>query len=416
MSKKNGLDLLQQEVEIPEIVQRRAQDAFDQIHREAKLADQGIVSMDREAGRKEQTMKKRGKRTKRAVVVAVFAAVMMLGTMTVAVAAFRGDLVESLRSMFQISSEMEEDLLNRDDGLLQIIETPEEPKTTEIQEAEETESVETGEDTIEETTEEKVDIFNQEGDVTSVTCNGITVSLVQAMVDRYHVNLVFRIEGLGEANNESVCFDEWGFFFGDKRAGSLGGSIGYVGEDYVEYTWSIRPKDRNNEGPGWFLGKQLEMNFKDIEMFLGKEMGEHVVQEGEWNLRWTIQGTVETNTFVLNHELEPEIVIREVDLTPISAVVYYEFPKQVVQEQTSNGGVANLIKDPPYLQGAILKDGTVLEYISGGMGNDRYATGSTTEYISTRSLSVMLDPSEIESLIFWDWSSQKQYVVPICGE
>ena len=138
-----------------------------------------------------------------------------------------------------------------------------------------------------------------------------------------------------------------------------------------------------------------------------------MVQEGEWNLRWTIQGTVETNTFVLNHELEPEIVITEVDLTPISAVVYYEFPKQVVQEQTANGCVANLIKDPPYIQGAILKDGTVLEYIAGGMGNDRYATGSTSKYISTRALGVMLDPSEVESLIFLDWGTQKQYVVPL---
>ena len=412
MSKKNGLELLQQEVEIPAVVQRRAQDAFGQIHRETKLADQRIVRMDREAGRKEQTMKKRGRRTERALVVAVVAAVMALGTMTVAVAAFRGELAESLRSMFKVSGKMEEDLLSRDDGLLQIIETPDNKETTACYETEEAEPAETVEETIEETTEE-VDIFSQEGDITSVTCNGITVSLVQAMVDRYHVNLVLRIEGLGDANNESVGFEEWGFFFGDKRAGSLGGGIGYVGDDYVEYTWSIRPKDRNNEGPGWFLGKQLEMNFKDIDMLIGKEEGTTMVQEGEWNLRWTIQGTVETNTFVLNHELEPEIVITEVDLTPISAVVYYEFPKQVVQEQTANGGVANLIKDPPYIQGAILKDGTVLEYIAGGMGNDRYATGSTSKYISTRALGVMLDPSEVESLIFLDWGTQKQYVVPL---
>ena len=108
---------------------------------------------------------------------------------------------------------------------------------------------------------------------------------------------------------------------------------------------------------------------------------------------------------------EPEIVITEVDLTPISAVVYYEFPKQVIQEQTANGGVANLIKDPPYLQGVILKDGTVLEYISGGMGNDGYATGSTTEFVSTRILSVMLEPSEVESLIFSDWDTKKEYIV-----
>ena len=101
MSKKNGLELLQQEVEIPAVVQRRAQDAFDQIHREAKLADQGVISMDREAGRKEQTMKKRGRRTKRAVIVAIVAAVMALGTMTVAVATYRKGISEGMKEIFQ---------------------------------------------------------------------------------------------------------------------------------------------------------------------------------------------------------------------------------------------------------------------------------------------------------------------------
>ena len=55
MSKKNGLEILKNEVEIPAVVQKRAQDAFDQIHREAKLADKGIVPISGEARREEKT-------------------------------------------------------------------------------------------------------------------------------------------------------------------------------------------------------------------------------------------------------------------------------------------------------------------------------------------------------------------------
>ena len=125
MSKKNGLEILKNEVEIPAVVQKRAQDAFDQIHREAKLADKEIVSISGEARRQEKTMKRRGRRTKRALVVAVLAAVMVLGTMTVAVASYRSNLAEGIRKMFHLSQHQEEELINREDGLLQIIETSE---------------------------------------------------------------------------------------------------------------------------------------------------------------------------------------------------------------------------------------------------------------------------------------------------
>ena len=125
MSKKNGLEILKNEVEIPAVVQKRAQDAFDQIHREAKLADKEIVSISGEARRQEKTMKRRGRRTKRALIVAVLAAVMVLGTMTVAVAAYHSNLAEGIRNMFHLSWDQEEELINREDGLLQIIETSE---------------------------------------------------------------------------------------------------------------------------------------------------------------------------------------------------------------------------------------------------------------------------------------------------
>jgi len=148
-------------------------------------------------------------------------------------------------------------------------------------------------------------------------------------------------------------------------------------------------------------------------VLISKDEGREDVLEGEWNLKWTMQGTVESNTFALYHELEPEIMIKEVELTPISVKIQYEFPKQEIQEQTANGGVVNLIKDPPYIQGVILKDGTVSKYIIGSMGSDGYVQGSATEFVSTRILNEVLDPEEVDGLIFLDWESEKEYIVPL---
>ncbi|MBP3700385.1 MAG: hypothetical protein J6I64_00705, partial [Lachnospiraceae bacterium] len=166
MSKKNGLDMLQQEVEIPEIVQQRAQDAFDQIHREAKLADNGIVRIS-EARREETTMKKKGRKTKRTWMVAVLTAVLVLGTMTVAVATYRRGLSEGMKEDFHISPEQEQELLSREDGLVHVIEQTQEEVSTEVKETE----------------------IKEEEVVTSVTRQGITISLTDMMVDSGFVNI-----------------------------------------------------------------------------------------------------------------------------------------------------------------------------------------------------------------------------------
>ena len=78
-----------------------------------------------EANGKETIMKKKGKLAKRTLLVAALIAVLVLGTLTVAVAAFRGSLSEGLKNLFHISAEQEEELLGREDNFLQIYETDE---------------------------------------------------------------------------------------------------------------------------------------------------------------------------------------------------------------------------------------------------------------------------------------------------
>ena len=401
MSKKNGLELLQQELEIPAVVQRRAQDAFDQIHREAKLADQGIVMMNCEAGRKEQTMKKRGRRTKRALVMAIAAAVMVLGTMTVAVAAFRGDLTETLKGMFHISQEQEEDLMNREDGLLQIIETEDQESLegTESEDiAEDVPTVDISEVPKVEVDENGLDL--SEGDVTSVTYNGVTVKLTQAMVDKYHIVLSVRAEGLPKDTTETTGFAETRLrFAGEEKFGSMGRGELNAEEGTLEWVYTIRPRNQQDPVPGWFFGKQLEICLTDLEVFIGKEQGSTKLMEGEWILRWTVYGTEEEHVFELNKELDKTgATVTTVTITPISVETRYNFDKQVYKVE--GGGSTH--KDPPVLRGVILKDGTVYTQLT-GRELMRYAAGSETEYIITGQARYVLDPAQIKILLFADY-------------
>ena len=399
MSKKNGLDMLQQEVEIPEIVQQRAQDAFDQIHREAKLADKGIVRIS-EARREEQTMKKKGRKTKRTFAVAALTAILVLGTMTVAVAAFRGSLTEGFKNMFHLSEKQEEDLLNREDGLLHIIET-ESPETESGNEKEEmTEEVHTT------SSKEEVELESNEnglrlseGDVTSATDNGITVTLSQAMVDGYHLIVSLRVEGLPEDNAESILFAERKMrFIGEERFGSVVTNAYYYGDGVGEWVFSARPRNKADAEPGWFFGKQLSIHLKDLNMFIGKEEGHTKVLEGEWDLCWTVHGTEETTVFEVNEKLgNTGATVTNVIITPITMETHYDFPKTEVKE-----GNLSEYKDPPVLRGVILKDGTVYVPVT-FRELERYAPGSDSEYIVTGQASYILDPNEIESLLYVEY-------------
>ena len=352
-------------------------------------------------------MKRRGRRTKRALVVAVLAAVMVLGTMTVAVAAFRGSLTEGLKTMFHLSEDQEEDLLNREDGLLHIIET----SPQETISLNEKETQETTEDVSETNGEEESELetnhgglYLSEGDILSATDNGITVTLTQAMVDGYHLIFSIRVEGLPEENAEAIDFGrpEDGSrrfrFVGEERFGSVVQESFYYGDGIREWVYSARPRNSANSEPGWFFGKQLEIHLQNLELFLGKEQGKTTFLEGEWILRWTVHGTEEATVFEVNEKLgNTGATVTNVIITPITVETHYDFPKKVTKE-----GNLSEYKDPPVLRGAILKDGTVIVGVT-FRELERYVPNSDSEYVVTGQAKYLLNPDEIESLLYVEY-------------
>ena len=336
-----------------------------------------------EGNGEEKAMKKKGKIAKRMLLVAALIAVLVLGTLTVAVAAFRRILSKGLKEEFHISEEQEEEILQRKDELVQFIETEADEFTT----------------SEDETTGGMTTMME---DITVANCNGITVTLTQAMVDGYHIILTFRAEGLPEEYGKNIGFSEHSLYIDGEHAGSGGGSGNYIGQGVKEYTWSLRPRDIYLEGPGWFFGKQLEITLKDLDVYINKETGSKLVMEGEWNLRWTIRGTEESKTYELNHELgSTGAIITKVTVSPLSVDVRYQMPLEEYKVITDKGNTFSNYEEPPYLRAVIMKDGTMYTNVT-EMNLSGFINKETLEYIDMAKMRYYLDVEQIASLVFVD--------------
>lgn len=427
MSKKHGLDILKRDVEIPEVVQKRAQDAFDQIHREALTKEDGVALIS-ERKRDPQTIvgtMKKGtgrKRTKRTVAVIILTAVLMLGTLTIAVAAYRGSLTEGLKKMFHISQEQEEDLVNRDD-LVYIIESTDNTTESPTEEAQgnEKETMASG-DVLRETiegTKETEGLKKAETDVTSVSRQGVTVTLTQAIVDQHFAAFSLRVEGLPEAECEDITFNRTKFYINDEFAGSVGGGVKHAENGIQELAFSVRVT-RGETDPGWFIGEELKIVFTDLALW-DENWNREVIMEDVWELTWTIQGTEDLVVLEMWTELgDTGATVTSVRLSPISAVVKYDFARKTQQEEDINGDAFIVVAEPPHLKGVILKDGTVYENVT-SQTNQNYLEGSTQEYITAQRFEYIFEPDEIASLLFRkadapDQSEvleDKYYIVPL---
>ncbi len=357
MSKKNGLEILTDEVEIPEIVQMRTGGAFDQIGREPK----------KYSGRKKSSL-----------VAAMLTAVLMLGIMTtVAVAAFDGSLVEGLRRKFDTSDDQQNKLLTRED-MIQIIES----------------ESQTGES-----------IFGAAEDVTSVTANGVTVSLTQAVVDPLFVCLAGEAVGLPQEKMTDVLFGKVEMRIMGGEVEKQSGRVMEIREPgTTDFTFSLHPlKDmsRKDSTPGWFLGKQLEITLTDIQMIRDPNVSEEreTLVEGQWVLTWTIEGTENFQTYELNQSLgNTEVTVESVTISPMSVEVRYDTPRKTIEYE---GKIYDIGKEPPEFSGILLKDGTIL--LRGPLLDDMvtgYDSETGNEYIFTAKMFHLVDLEEIDSILF----------------
>lgn len=365
MSEKNMIDVLREEIKIPDVVQNRADEAFARIREESSQERKWEGSRGR--GAAVYTFRKSRKK----MGIALLASALTLGTLTVGAAAYL-KWSSGLEKGLQVTDEQKEAAENS--GLADF------PGI-------------------------------------SVTDAGVTVTAQQSIVDNYYAYLSFKVEGYEipkgvqpgfkmvdvKADGEAVTSGS-GFYDGliegeDGRAMLADGSeilkdengnllIDYTQEDgSLEYRINLSSDGKK----GFLLGKSIHVEFSGLGYYPagGAEAVETEV-DGTWAFDWTLQGDDNIYTAECSEPLgDTGAVIIGAEISPISIKAVYDFPRQEITKS-----------DPPVLMGVKLKDGTLLPRLYMGPGQQGYVDDESSQYETMFAIDRILDVEQVQSLLF----------------
>lgn len=397
----NLLNILQEEVVIPDVVWERAEDAFAAIRREAE---------DMEPEKKEKVGYSDGKRryvrrnSKKKFVLALIAAVLVVGTISAAAAYLRRSksLTEGLRLTEQQQTQMQE---------------------------------------------EHMATFVEQ----SCVDQGITVTAIESITDQYFTHIAFRVEGYQvepgvQPDFESVDvmvggqdgFSYNSSFYSGIVAGADGrperadgsplqtGADGSIIENYMLDDGSMEFKLTlfHMGQKGFFINQPIHVVLNHLGTVEKAAFKPDI--EGTWTFDWTLEGSPEVRKCDLDVPLgDSGATVTRVEISPISLLAEYHFPRQSQQEvyldENGQEHMGNFDVEPPYLSGIRMKDGTVYPYISRGMGGSGYESETSSVYRTVFAVGRILDVDQVESLLFLKPNTsgegktleEQYYIVPI---
>lgn len=429
MTEKNVIDAMGQDIRIPDIVQRKADMAFDKIRAESvttgkenkdkrkmeemrmgrrKAEEMGTGKNGMERGKGKGVNRKRkdgkagcqGKRKWKMVWVLAAAAVLIMGT-TVCAAYLRWS--KGLERQFEATEEEKEFL------------------------------------------EEQQIAAPAEG---SATVGDVTVSAQQSIVDKEFAHLSFRVEGFDLEEGEEPAF-EWisfdidghtfswnGRFYNGLQLGEDGkfyyddGSEaketpdGAIVERFADENGNMEfMADLFSDEEVEFIGKTLHVCFTNLGMT--KKAGFTPKMEGVWEFDVELKGSDKKKNFTLSEALgDSGATVTHAELSPVSIEVIYQFGAEEIEveavDQDGNEYMAKDYAEPPMISGVRLKDGT---YLTGIMGAGRFGWVDLEEgiYHAVFSLSRIINTDEVDALLFVksypeenvELSEENLYIVPV---
>lgn len=276
----------------------------------------------------------------------------------------------------------------------------------------------------------------------SVTDAGVTVTAQQSIIDNYYAYLSFKVEGYGVQPGQQPAFDYveilvdgeeltsgHSFYNGlitgaDGRAVMADGSEIPVDEDgsyLLDYTMEDGSLEyhinlASQQEAGWFDGKDIHVEFADLGVYANKygDVAESI--KGSWAFDWTLTSDDSSYEAELDAPLgDTGAVVKSVELSPISLNAVLEWPREEITEigyhesqeevdgemvQKSEPFEYTYYQEPPRLTGVKLKDGTLLPYLYEGPGAEGYLSEDSELYSIRFAIDRILDLDEVQSLLF----------------
>ena len=263
-------------------------------------------------------------------------------------------------------------------------------------------------------------------EVLSVTDQGITITAVQTIVDNYHAEIIFRIEGFELPEDELPHVWPVVSIDGDKHFG--GGQSGWFYDGLTTnengetvYASNGLPVQSDEEGclildmvandgsleythyisfaetDGRYIGKEIVCSFQSVDFQSHEKAGMPIPQvEGNWELKWTLRGTSDSITLTPNCKIgDSDVVLLDVEIGQKTICARYQL-KEYWE------GWDELAEFPQRVLGVRMKDGS--EYRCGA-GTSGFEDVEQMLYFTENDISdAILDISQVESLMFHkDW-------------
>ncbi|MDE6742518.1 MAG: DUF4179 domain-containing protein [Lachnospiraceae bacterium] len=378
MSERDIIKILQSDIAVPQAVQERADEAFEQIR-------------SKNAGKK----RRKAHFSKKKILILAVVAVLALGSITVYAACrnWSKSLSEGMSMTEEQKAQLEEE------GAVVF------PMQEQAQ---------AQEDTV---------IMPQ-----SQTCNGVTVTAVQSITDLYAAHLVFKVEGYELPEDTQPDFENlivtvdgnrdcnWSGSFYDGLVTGADGMSEYADGSPINYE-EFCPRYVRDDGSmeywltlvhdekGYFLGKDVHVEFENLGIVEKAEYLSDNEVQGKWNFDWNLQGTDSMYEYTLEESLgDTGAVVMRAEISPITIHVEYQFPYQTRTAQAidENGNPVTLHKRviPPPFVGVRLKDGTVYTHLRGG-GMEGYLQGTSSGVYEVINVNErIITPDQVAYLLF----------------
>ena len=254
-----------------------------------------------------------------------------------------------------------------------------------------------------------------------VTSEGITVKPTELVADGHFVHVAFQIAGYDLADGEEPCFEEVRVYTGEDEnaedgwvnmSGSFYNGIianingepvyedgtplesGDFAEHYkaedgtLEYVMTLYKTDTDPEES--LLGQTIHVLLKNLGTVKKAEFMNGI--DGTWKFDIPVNGENTAKSFELNTVLEnANITVLSAAISPISIRVDYEVTGELQTQEDDNG--------LPAVSGVVLKDGSRLLYLFNG-GQSGYQKGSDTQAYLLATFDRVIDVDQVQSLLF----------------
>lgn len=281
------------------------------------------------------------------------------------------------------------------------------------------------------------------------TEQGVTITAEQSITDNYFAHIVFRVEGYELADGAEPAFEsedisvggsydfDWTASFYDGLITGPDGRAVYADGSPIDYESNeslarFVAEDGSMEfvvtlschNKGDFIDKPIHVELRNLgtvakAQYLGTEV------EAAWTFDWNLQGKDSTEIYPLEVPLgDSGAVVTMAELSPVSVHVEYNFPRTHVTEEglDENGEPiqADMLAEPPMWSGVKMEDGTLYPYMMNG-GRMGYESEDSETYAVTFATDRVIDVDKVESLLFQKSqpdgggipTEENFYVVPI---